>query len=208
MWTLRHNYFDPSSFGKSQIEESIKSLKSRDDLGFLKFVSRTDLIESLNQRVEEVKAGYDTLAVVGLGGSSLGAKAFLNLNHLVDHRHQVVFFDNSDPQGFHAKWESLNSHKRTHWLIISKSGSTVEVLSQFDLISSLLRDQSDLDINEHCTVVTQFDQNQLHRWALENSVPCLEIPEDLGGRYSFFSASGLFPVLFRTDSLEKIQNGL
>ena len=70
-------------------------------------------------------AGFDSIIVVGIGGSSLGVKAADRfLRHLPQRNNKkILFLENGDPIELSVALESINLH-RSFILIVSKSGGT------------------------------------------------------------------------------------
>ena len=82
----------------------------------------------------------DTFIVFGIGGSSLGAKTLINiLQGKLERR--IFFFDNIDPIQFSNSILELDL-VRTGFIIISKSGSTIETLSQLSSIIEIFKSQN------------------------------------------------------------------
>ena len=83
---------------------------------------------------------FDTFVVLGIGGSALGTAAVMEA--LSDRRSKkggsVLVLDNVDPDKFGAAISHLDFEK-TVFNVISKSGVTLVTLSQFFVISRLLK---------------------------------------------------------------------
>src|SRR4051812_16860313 len=71
--------------------------------------------------------GMTTVAVLGIGGSSLGGQALTALRKVT--KPYVEFHDNPDPFAW-AKALKRFDLKKTHFIAISKSGGTAETLMQ------------------------------------------------------------------------------
>jgi len=76
----------------------------------------------------------------------------------------------------------------TLFIVISKSGTTIETISIFKYIHSLIT----LD-KENTLIITEND-SKLNAYAKANSMKTFEIPKDVGGRFSVLSAVGLLPL--------------
>lgn len=137
-----------------------------------------------------LRALSSQLVVIGTGGASLGAQT---LCMLADEPTRVRFFENCDPAT--ATNYSRYALEDTAWVIISKSGETVETLSgalslvgQYSSAPSLLR--------ERVRVVTSNKQSTLGMLAASQGWEVLEHPAELGGRFSVFSVVGLLPAAY------------
>nr|MCH9740638.1 glucose-6-phosphate isomerase [Campylobacterota bacterium] len=82
----------------------------------------------------------NTIAVIGIGGSSLGAKAVYEfMKPVKDLPRKLYFFESTDPININELLSKFDVNK-THFLVISKSGSTVETFSIYKYIYSLQSD--------------------------------------------------------------------
>lgn len=204
MWSLAERAYP---FSQERIDKLIQDshrLMARHDLGYLKLHERDELWASALERTKHLKEEANRLVVVGMGGSSLGAKAFLQATSGPKETGagEVLFCDNVDPVSFSRELEKYKDSKDTHWVLVSKSGSTIETLST----ASLLLDSMS-EPKSRFTVVTEPRSNPLKDWADQAEVPCLEIPVDVGGRFSVFTLAGLLPLAFAGRDLEKIRAG-
>ncbi len=190
----------PQSIEKAQ--KSLNQLLKRTDVGFTKLPERTELWESSLKRAKELRSSNTDLGIVGIGGSSLGNKV---IAHLFNDSH-LIFFENVDPTQFDKEWESIKDLNKIHWLIISKSGQTIETLSLSEIIFKRLKENG-IHLSKVSTVITERQNNPLSRWARKNNVPQLDIPLDVGGRYSILTPVGLLPLSFLNADLEHVKAG-
>ena len=187
--------------------EGLTRLKGREDIGFFQLPERPKVWKQSMTRASDLKAKYDHLFVIGIGGSSLGAKVLLEA---CSSEEKVVFFENVDGKAFWNRLKSFDEKKqdwsRVHWVIISKSGNTMETLAQAQFADQFLS-QKGLRIYDHCTVITEERSNPLYDWAEKYLVKVLEIPRDVGGRFSALTPVGLLPAAFAGINIEEIQKG-
>lgn len=161
-----------------------------DQTTFKELPTRQDLIQSSIDLALKF-SNYETLAVIGIGGSSIGAEA---LWEVLGPSKRLVFFDNTDFIDARRNLESLNLEK-TAWYIVSKSGSTLETLATTEWVSEIYRSKN-ISFYSRCAVCTENKSNPLFDWAKSHSIPALEIPIGVGGRFSVLSPVGLFPLAF------------
>ena len=93
-------------------------------LELLGIPGRTDDLKAA-QKVAAAITGAKTIAVLGIGGSSLGGQALTSLRK----KQGVEFHDNPDPFSWAATLKRVDL-KKTHFIAISKSGGTAETLMQ------------------------------------------------------------------------------
>ncbi len=169
---------------KKRALAGLKKLKSRQDLGFMHLPSRKHLVEASIQHGQTILKNYKKIVVLGTGGSSLGGLVLKGYSQSSN----IDFFENVDGQFLVQCLKKLENLNQIHWIVISKSGNTIETLSQVNLISQFC------NLKDHCTVVTELKSSLLSDWARKNKIPILEIPEDVGGRFSVLSPVGLLPA--------------
>ena len=187
--------------------KSLKALKAREDLGFLRLTGRAELWSTAEARAKELRKQAHAMAVLGMGGSSLGGRALLQALKKWNGTHQVEFIDNVDAERFWAWLKSRTNLQDTHWVIVSKSGNTIETLTMADFIDQHLRQSGFKKLSANSTVISEADDNPLMRWARKESVAALEIPKDVGGRFSVLSPVGLLPAAFYGLDLEGMRAG-
>jgi glucose-6-phosphate isomerase len=76
----------------------------------------------------------------------------------------------------------------THFVIISKSGTTIETLSIYKYLMSIHA----LD-RSNTTIISGHDSS-LASYARKHAIRLFEVPDDVGGRFSVFSVVGLVPL--------------
>lgn len=131
------------------------------------------------------EAEFSLTVVVGLGGSSLGAKA---IAEALDLGGKLSFLDNIDPD-FAEK--IISEHKeKTRFLFISKSGETLEVLTLADII---LKKMTAANRNQ-CLAITDDPGSSLGKLAKKYGIPIIESPKKIPGRFSVLSEVGLVPA--------------
>ncbi|MBI2414781.1 hypothetical protein HYV31_03020 [candidate division WWE3 bacterium] len=138
------------------------------------------------------------LVVVGIGGSDLGTKAIYNALH--------GFYDELEPNRFPKIifLETTNSRqidKITKLLkdiedpqevlinVVSKSGKTLETISNMEVLLQ------EISYTKDRLVITTTEESELFAKATEMKIPTLIMPKVISGRFSVFSAVGIFPLL-------------
>ncbi|NCN40756.1 hypothetical protein GW916_05845 [bacterium] len=146
----------------------------------------------LKSRASQVRERFDCTLILGIGGSYWTPKSFHSYFG-ASSSHKIYFIDSPNPRSFRSTLDKIEDFKKCHFLFVSKSGGTLETLS---LLSALLSLESEFGIQvaQQATVVCSRGENFLQVWAREKKVPVLEIPMEVGGRYSAFSPVGVFPL--------------
>ncbi len=128
------------------------------------------------------------IVVVGIGGSSLGTAAVYDfLRYKNNFGKKLYFCESTDPVLLNSTFRKLDLND-TLFIIISKSGSTIETVSIFKYILSLV------ELNEKQFVIVSDKGSSLHKLAQNKNLPYFEIPVNVGGRFSVLSSVGLLPL--------------
>jgi len=136
--------------------------------------------------------------VVGMGGSSAGAKA---INMRIEGN--VFFLDNYDPTYLQNLFKDYNIKDFTIY-VISKSGSTFETLAMCNLIfQHLLKISTIEEIIKHVIIITEESKSLLSDFAKKNNLQIIHHNKKIGGRFSVFSETSM--ILFDFDA-DKISN--
>ena len=175
------------------------------DLPALNILKDKDLLEYTIEQTKKFKKNKNFFVVFGTGGSNLGARALINI--LIDQPKNILFFDNIDPLFFQNQIINLDINT-TGFIIISKSGTTPETLSQFGSIINIAKERNILEILfNNSLVVTEFKESPLFNIAKKNNCNLLEHKKDIGGRYSIFSNVGMIPAILAGLDVKKIYLG-
>jgi len=127
-------------------------------------------------------------AVIGLGGSSSGAKALSFFQ-----KDEIVYFDNLDYEYFNIFFKNNNIKEYT-FFIISKSGDTFETLALLNLLISESK-KKNINIYDSIIIITENKENILHSFARKNKIKFIEHNPEIGGRFSILSETGMLPFV-------------
>lgn len=154
-----------------------------DRLGWLDLpVSMRDAVESLEAFAADT-AGFERIVLLGMGGSSLAPEV---LSRTFGGR-PLVALDSTHPEQI-AAVEAAGELRKTLFLVASKSGTTVETLSQFAYFYEKVKDGSQF-------VAITDPGSELESLANESGFRRTFLnPPTIGGRYSALSYFGLVPA--------------
>ncbi|HFD14515.1 MAG TPA: glucose-6-phosphate isomerase, partial [Epsilonproteobacteria bacterium] len=157
-------------------------------------------ISSLLTYEKSIDDSVEAIAVIGIGGSSLGAKAIYEfLKPVTKMKRKLYFFESTDPININALLQKLTLQK-THFLVISKSGTTVETFSIYKYIYSLQSDPLAY------TFITD-PNSPLEEYAQTIQAKVLHLPDNVGGRFSVLSVVGLTPLLLASVDIQALLDG-
>jgi len=127
--------------------------------------------------------------VIGLGGSSSGAKA---ISHYIED--DIVYFDNLD-YSYLSNFLKKNSIKDYFFFVISKSGDTFETLAILNLLIYHAKQNNFLDIFKNIIAITEDKSSFLKKFIDQNNIKFIEHNPKIGGRFSILSETGMLPFL-------------
>ncbi len=173
---------------------------------FLSLVGDDPDKDGLFKEVQSFKDRFDTVLILGTGGSSLGGQSLVALKNggvgLPLLKPRQYFLDNVDPETFELLLPQLDL-KNTGYLIISKSGETTETLTQVFFLHEVMKKMGlEAVFSKNACVITQFQESPLYRFSLEHKLRLLPHDAKVGGRFSVFSLVGLFPLLLANMDLK------
>ena len=120
----------------------------------LNIVSDKNLLEETIKISNQFKEKKEKIIVFGTGGSNLGARALNNISS--NNKIILEFYDNVDPINFEKNFQNIN-FELTGFLVISKSGTTPETLSQFScLYQKAIEANKVEDFFSNNLIITEF----------------------------------------------------
>lgn len=169
-------------------------------LPFINLPFRTDLERELPEVMASFGQSFKHMLLLGIGGSALGPralqKAFMPEQDWPGHKGPWLWIaDNVDAASLEAWLEKLNPWE-TLVVAISKSGGTIETMSQYFIVRDWLVKALSQDWTKHVLLITDAKSGAMREEAEQRNLPSLPVPDHLGGRYSVLSAVGLVPAHF------------
>ena len=166
-----------------------------DRLGWLSVVDlmRSEAADMTAFSGEVAAAGLRDLVLLGMGGSSLAPEVFSLVFPAPAGSRRFFVLDTTDPESLLAVERSLDL-ARTLFIVASKSGSTIETLSQFSYFHGRLQQARVASSGGHFIAITDAG-SRLDQLAQEHQFRrVFRNPADIGGRYSALSYFGLVPA--------------
>lgn len=135
---------------------------------------------SFKKNIIKKYKSYENINLIGMGGSILGTEAIYDFLKFKIKK-KINFFNNLNNQTkFLSKKKNLN-------LIISKSGNTLETVSNFNLILKFQNKNKNI-------IVTEDKLSFLTSLAKKLKAEVIEHKNYIGGRYSVLSEVGMLPA--------------
>ncbi|MEN4044819.1 glucose-6-phosphate isomerase [Sulfurimonas sp. NWX367] len=191
--TYTHN-FNPTISDEDVFNEI---LKEKSSIGYYTLpLQDTSVYKEYAKTVKQTN-----IAVIGIGGSTLGTYAVYKfLKHSKDLRKKLFFLETTDPIDIKSKIENIDLED-TLFIVISKSGTTLETIALFKYINSLVT------CNRENTVIVSENDSKLSDYARIHSMKIFEIPKNVGGRFSVFCAVGLLPLAIVGIDIDALLSG-
>lgn len=165
----------------------------------------------------QIKDKFENILVLGIGGSALGGiavteallKPFWNLLTPEQRNNypRIFFLDNIDPDTINGLLQVLDL-KKTLVNVITKSGSTAETMSQFMIVKNILEQQLGADYRNNIVATTDKKTGILRQISEQEGYKTFVVPDDVGGRFSVFSAVGLLPFAMLGLDIDAMVNGI
>lgn len=182
--------------------------------GFPHLPFQTAVIKNIADYAAALRGSFDTVCLVGIGGSALGAWALdcgirgphpVQGAFTVDHP-RLVILDNVDPAFTEAALASMDPQK-TLVVVVAKSGGTAETIGTFLIVREWLERALGADHARRIAAVTTEGKGDLFSLAGQQGYRTFAIPENVGGRFSVLSPVGLVPAALIGIDIRKLTRG-
>lgn len=194
-----------------------KTGEGSDFLGWLNLPSSITEEEIINieETAADLSSKVDFIVVIGIGGSYLGAKFFIEamsnsfelLNSAKGSPH-VLFAGQNIVEDYIGELCDLLRDKKFGIVVISKSGTTTEPAIAFRILRELLEDKEGKEEAAKLIVaITDKEKGALKKLANNEGYRSYVIPDDVGGRYSVLTPVGLLPIAIAGYSIRKFIKG-
>ncbi len=156
----------------------------------------------LNFNLKELKKykKYKRIITIGFGGSILGTQAINSF--LKKTNKELIFINNLNPDQI-KKINNLKNLKNSLFLIISKSGNTIELLS----IINFFKKNANFN-KDNSLIITDDKKSSLSLFAKKNKIKIIFHRNYIGGRYSIFSETALVPCYLMGINIFKLKKNI
>lgn len=194
----------PKSIPSTTISELLLHVKDLQENKHDKYedmleVLRVPFDKTIEENVREMskkvyRTSLKSIFVVGIGGSSLGSKAIKEA--LAGHGEYIpIYFleslNNKTLDEISEIVKKISSSDEFVINLISKAGATTETIANFSILSGMLSHLRDWQSR---IVVTTTNESELASLSKAEGYEMLYIPNVISGRFSVFTAVGLFPL--------------
>ena len=174
-----------------------------DFLGWVKLPSETpaSLLDDINATAADLRANCDTVVVIGIGGSYLGAKAVIEAlsdsfqAYRRDAATRILFAGQNIGEDYLYELSDYLKDKKFGIIVISKSGTTTEPAIAFRLLKDQLEHQLGREeASKRIVAVIDASRGALRSLATQEGYKTYVIPDNVGGRFSVLTPVGLLPI--------------
>ncbi len=191
--------------------------EGHDFLGWLNLPSSITEVQlsDIERTAKNLSAKVDTVVVVGIGGSYLGAKAMIEaLSGSFEWLKpkpgypSVIFAGLNIVEDYLAELLELLNDRKYGIVVISKSGTTTEPALAFRLLRDHLEGKVGKEEARRLIIaITDKERGALKKVATDEGYKTYVIPDDVGGRYSVLTPVGLVPIAIAGYSVRDIVKG-
>ena len=155
-----------------------------------------------NFRTEDLKRfkRYNSIVIVGMGGSILGAEAIYEFL-FKKIKKNLYFINNIDEEKILNIQKEINI-KKTLFLIISKSGNTIEMISNYIFLNILKKNAKNI------ICISEKKNNLIYNFSQKYNLFYIEHKNFIGGRYSVLSEVGMLPAFLMGLNLKRFRKNL
>ena len=176
-------YLQQSQIAWKEIVTNIKQIPP------LQIAYQQDNLSEIQNLAKEINNKFKKVIVLGVGGSSLGGKTL----SAIKQGNKIIFMESIDSQTIDYNLESLDL-KNTLFLVISKSGETIETICQTLIVIEKFKQNNIQNFNQNFIFISQDQKNTITKIALEINSKIYFHPADIGGRFSYLTIVGLLPA--------------
>jgi glucose-6-phosphate isomerase len=181
----------------------LKDAYEKKTLALLRVPERKDDLAPLRDVAAKLLDNTTDLFIFGIGGSSLGAQAIAQLTGWGTQAHmqkgpRLFIVDNLDAQTMQAAL-SASDLRTTRFLVVSKSGGTVEPsIQMLTAMSAIEKAGGGKYMKHHFAVLTEpaknGEPNAMRAFAEKHGFATLDHDPGVGGRYAVLTTVGLLPA--------------
>ena len=142
---------------------------------------------------------FKSIIVIGMGGSILGIKALHSFLELKIKK-EVIFLDNLDSYRL-KKLSRIIDQKKSLFIIISKTGNTLETLTNKNFFKNKISQNNSI-------IITEKGNSKLNKFSKNKKILNVEHKKYIGGRYSVLSEVGMLPAYLMGLKIKKIRENL
>lgn len=192
-----------------------KTGTGKDFLGWIDLpakIAESDL-KDINEAASRLAAQSDTVVVVGIGGSYLGARAVIEalqdpFQQKKKDSPEVIYAGHHISEDYLASLLKNLEERDPSVIVISKSGTTTEPAIAFRFLRNYLEKRFGKEgAQKRIIAITDRSKGALRKLSEQEGYQSFVIPNDVGGRYSVLTPVGLLPIAAAGWNIDKLVKG-
>ncbi|PKL37126.1 glucose-6-phosphate isomerase [Candidatus Peregrinibacteria bacterium HGW-Peregrinibacteria-1] len=189
-----------------QIPDLLHQISSR-NVGFHDIELLKSHLPKIQKLADQQEGKFQNIVILGIGGSALGPICIKHAfsNPFLQNPPNLHIVDNIDPRLIYDLEKSIQL-KTTLFVVITKSGTTPETISQYLYFKERIKN-ANLAPQNHFIFITDPTKGYLREITNSEKIPALEIPPNIGGRFSVLTAVGLFPAALLKINIQEMLDG-
>jgi glucose-6-phosphate isomerase len=180
-------YLDQIRTAHKKIILDIKS----NQIAPLNIISRINDIELIQNLATKINQQFKNIIVLAVGGSSLGGRTLTAIAK--KSANKIVFMESIDKKTIAHNLDNADL-QNTLFLVISKSGETIETICQTLIVIEKFKLCGIKNFNKNFIFITQNQKNSIAKIGSKIGSKIYLHPEDVGGRFSYLTIVGLLPA--------------
>tara|TARA_B100000029_G_scaffold509257_1_gene598016 strand:+ start:119 stop:1330 length:1212 start_codon:yes stop_codon:yes gene_type:complete len=202
-----NSFFNNNSFNLNKFNKNIKKTKkvlnnltaeiNNFEIPVLESYMKNYFFDFSSKTINKFSK-YKNIIIIGMGGSILGTKAIYSFFR-EKIKKKLFFFDNLD-ENLISEFKKIKNINNSCFIVVSKSGNTLETLTNFNVIFSKSYFKNKL------IIISEIKDNSLLKIASEFKAEIIEHKDFIGGRYSVLSEVGMVPSALMKLKINKFHN--
>ena len=200
-------FFKTSTFDKIRAYANrINDEKQSNEVGYYHLVDSSFEIINESKDFFKDKKEIQNVVLLGMGGSSCGVKALKDFlkEEKKDESKKVFIIDNTSSYALISIFKKIKL-ENSLFIVSSKSGTTIEVISLFKLIIAHFKLKNE-ELKKYFIFITDKD-SKLDKLGENLGIKRFFIPSNVGGRFSVLSAVGIVPLSLCGYDTKELLNG-
>ena len=199
------NNFKKEKIKKNKLQKNINKIilelqrEIKNKRNLLNILSKDFQFSFKDSQLKNYKK-YKTIAIIGMGGSILGTEAIHNF--FSDKIKKDIYFFNNINEKKILNFKKKKNLSKVLFIIASKSGNTIETLSNTFSLNILKKNAKNI------IIITEKKNNHLFNLAKKFNLFFIEHKSFIGGRFSVLSEVGIIPAYLMGVNILKLRSNL
>jgi glucose-6-phosphate isomerase len=201
------NFYSNQCFKSKKFKKNLKDTKNifekfkldlkKNKFSFFESFQKKYKLNFKNNAIQKYSK-YKNIIIIGMGGSILGTKSIYSF-FKKKVKKKLFFFDNLDVH-LYEKFNEIKNIQNSCVIVVSKSGETLETISNFEIIFKKI------SIKNKLIFITESGSNSLRKIASKLDCKIIEHKKNIGGRFSVLSESSMLPAKLMNLKVNNFRN--